>query len=203
MSIVACYLTTEKAEDGKYLPRRSGYEFLGWSKSSTATTASYSPGGLFTPTSAITTLYAVWKAKNEKITIKLTWGPSPSDLDSHVEGQKSNGASFHAYYSNKVGSDIDGTTIAQLNTDITSGYGPEIFTINTFGGRNYYYYVHNYSGSGSFNGATVEVSGPELGTLTYYSNNATGYGRYWNVFAYKDGLIVPRMTFTSSPEVSY
>jgi uncharacterized repeat protein (TIGR02543 family) len=41
---------------------RAGYELLGWSTSSTATTASYSPGASYKPTAA-TTLYAVWKAK--------------------------------------------------------------------------------------------------------------------------------------------
>lgn len=41
-------------------PTRSGYTFLGWSTSSTATSASYSAGGTIT-ISANTTLYAVWK----------------------------------------------------------------------------------------------------------------------------------------------
>lgn len=42
------------------IPTRTGYSFLGWSKSSTATTATYSAGGTFTD-NANTTLYAVWK----------------------------------------------------------------------------------------------------------------------------------------------
>ena len=41
-------------------PTRTGYTFLGWSTSKTATTASYSAGGSFTKNAA-TTLYAVWK----------------------------------------------------------------------------------------------------------------------------------------------
>lgn len=40
---------------------KSGYELLGWSTSSTATTATYAPGASYSPTAAIT-LYAVWKA---------------------------------------------------------------------------------------------------------------------------------------------
>lgn len=43
-----------------YVPTRSGYTFLGWSTSSTATTATYQPGVSFT-TNANTTLYAVWQ----------------------------------------------------------------------------------------------------------------------------------------------
>ena len=41
-------------------PTRTGYNFLGWSTSSTATSASYQPGGTIT-ISANTALYAVWQ----------------------------------------------------------------------------------------------------------------------------------------------
>ena len=41
-------------------PTRTNYNFLGWSTSSSATTAQYQPGGSFT-TNATTTLYAVWQ----------------------------------------------------------------------------------------------------------------------------------------------
>lgn len=42
------------------VPTRSGYKFLGWSTSSSATSAAYSAGGTFS-TNANTTLYAVWQ----------------------------------------------------------------------------------------------------------------------------------------------
>lgn len=48
-------------------PTRSGYVFKGWATSSTATSASYQPGGTIT-ISANTTLYAVWY-----VTITLTY----------------------------------------------------------------------------------------------------------------------------------
>ena len=50
-------------------PTRSGYTFLGWSTSSTATTPSYYPGSSYT-TNASTTLYAVWEKLPETYTIK-------------------------------------------------------------------------------------------------------------------------------------
>lgn len=53
-------------------PTRAGYSFLGWSTSSTATTASYQPGGTITLDSN-TTLYAVWKLAN---TIRIANGSS-------------------------------------------------------------------------------------------------------------------------------
>jgi len=48
-------------------PTRSGYTFLGWSTSSTATSAMYSAGGSYTA-NASATLYAVW----QKITYNFT-----------------------------------------------------------------------------------------------------------------------------------
>lgn len=42
-------------------PTRTGYSFLGWSTSSSATSATYSAGGSYTANSTAT-LYAVWKA---------------------------------------------------------------------------------------------------------------------------------------------
>lgn len=41
------------------MPTRSGYSFLGWAESSTATTATYYPSGSYTANKS-TTLYAVW-----------------------------------------------------------------------------------------------------------------------------------------------
>lgn len=54
-------------------PTRSGYTFLGWSTSSTATSASYSAGGSITIT-ANTTLYAVWKLATYTITYDANGG---------------------------------------------------------------------------------------------------------------------------------
>lgn len=52
-------------------PAKSGYTFLGWSKSSNATSSSYDPGDTITLTSN-TTLYAVWK-KNPTTTYTLSY----------------------------------------------------------------------------------------------------------------------------------
>ena len=41
-------------------PTRTGYTFLGWAASKTATSAQYQPGGSYTANAAAT-LYAVWK----------------------------------------------------------------------------------------------------------------------------------------------
>ena len=54
-------------------PARTGYSFLGWSTSSTATSATYSAGGSYTANSAAT-LYAVWKANTYTIKYNANGG---------------------------------------------------------------------------------------------------------------------------------
>lgn len=54
-------------------PTRTGYSFLGWSTSSSATSATYSAGGSYTVNSAAT-LYAVWKANTYTIKYNANGG---------------------------------------------------------------------------------------------------------------------------------
>lgn len=54
-------------------PTRTGYSFLGWSTSSSATSATYSAGGSYTANSAAT-LYAVWKANTYAVTYNANGG---------------------------------------------------------------------------------------------------------------------------------
>ena len=58
------------------VPTRSGYEFLGWSTSSTATSASYVAGNLISLTSDMT-LYAVWKRMGNVYIYDGTGGFNP------------------------------------------------------------------------------------------------------------------------------
>ncbi|MCR5522243.1 MAG: InlB B-repeat-containing protein, partial [Clostridia bacterium] len=53
------------------IPTRTGYTFLGWSKSSTATTATYPYAGTYTD-NAGATLYAVWQVKSYTLTYILS-----------------------------------------------------------------------------------------------------------------------------------
>lgn len=54
-------------------PTHTGYSFLGWSTSSTATSATYSAGGSYTANSAAT-LYAVWKANTYTVKFNANGG---------------------------------------------------------------------------------------------------------------------------------
>ena len=52
-------------------PTRTGYMFLGWAASKTATSAQYQPGGSYTANAAVT-LYAVWKENAPTYATTLT-----------------------------------------------------------------------------------------------------------------------------------
>lgn len=202
-------------------PTRSGSNFKGWCSGNIVNEVCagqvFRPGYTFTnanlpnlfPANRNLKLKAIWSDWNETYRIALTWGETPRDLDSHVKGQKSDGTYFHAYYGSKIGSNINGLTIASLDKDVTSGYGTETFTLNTLGGKNYYYYVYCYSSCTKISGATVtlDVKNDETGDFvrvgTYKSDDATGTGRYWNVFAYKNGRIVVRQAHSSTEETDY
>ena len=66
-------------------PTRSGYTFLGWATSSTATNATYQPGGSFT-TNATTTLYAVWKANTYTISYNANGGSGAPSSQTKIHG---------------------------------------------------------------------------------------------------------------------
>ena len=60
-------------------PTRTGYSFLGWSASSSATSASYTAGSSYTANSSAT-LYAVWKANTYTVSYDANGGSgAPSD----------------------------------------------------------------------------------------------------------------------------
>lgn len=75
------------------VPTRAGYTFLGWSKSSSATSASYSPGGSITVTSSgTTTLYAVWKIITYTVSYNVNGGSG-----SFASQTKNYGGSFNIH----------------------------------------------------------------------------------------------------------
>jgi len=133
----------------------------------------------------------------------LTWGSTPSDLDSHLVGETSAGSEYHVHYSMKNA--YDGDLLAcNLDVDDTSGYGPEVITLTPTSDTPYYYYIYNYSGSGSIptSGAHVTVyKGSEI--LYEIDAPSEGNGRYWNVLAIADGKVKLQNTITTVEDLSY
>jgi hypothetical protein len=118
------------------------------------------------------------------IRVILTWGSSPSDLDTHLSGPTSTGTRFHMYYSART----PASSNVSLDVDDVSGFGPETTTITTLRAGNYRYSVHNFSNSTS-TGAAGIASSPavvEIYDFTGLKNRfvapTAGTGNTWRVF---------------------
>jgi len=117
----------------------------------------------------------------DQFRVVLTWGASPSDLDSHLVGP-----GYHVCYSNKT------ATGAALDLDDTTAFGPETTTFTINKTETYKFYVHDYSNGGNAGSAALGRSGA---TVTVFNGNnaiATvhvpgGAGIYWNVFQIVSG----------------
>lgn len=82
--------------------------------------------------------YATWAPIHcRDYQIRLTWGASPSDLDSHFVAE--GGENYYVWYNNK------NTVNANLDVDDTDGGGPEVITLDVEPNTTYNYYVHCYA----------------------------------------------------------
>ena len=110
--------------------------------------------------------------------VVLTWGQSPSDLDSHMIFPGNN-----IYFNSKTGTD------AELDVDDTDSYGPETITLQKkHYGESYVYAVHDFSnrtntGSTALSESQAKVfvyMGQSLVRTYYVPTNRTG--NLWTVF---------------------
>jgi len=97
-----------------------------------------------------------------EITIVLTWGAQPSDLDAHLSGPDRSGGRFHIYYANK--SAPSSNPYATLDVDDLVSFGPETITISrdsttgSFVAGEYRYWVHNFSTTPEFDVSDARVT---------------------------------------------
>lgn len=106
---------------------------------------------------------------------RLSWGEEPRDLDLHLI----DGNGEEIYYGNRNSLNDD----MVLDTDLTSGFGPETITINKQNPGKYRLFVYNYSYySSSFDNSNAKIEvfkGNDLiKTINISPDNE---GRYWNV----------------------
>lgn len=97
--------------------------------------------------------------------IVLTWGSTPSDLDSHLLF-----SGYHVYYSNKSAPD------AELDVDDTTSYGPETVTFVASPGVTYTYFVQDYTNGGNSGGnsSSRELAGSGAVVRVYRENRVIG-----------------------------
>lgn len=136
------------------------------------------------------------------LTMTLTWGARPSDLDSHLFAPSGE----HVWYRGK-GSLAD-SPFANLDVDDTDSYGPEVVTISKLMVGTYKYSVHNYStyfeGSITGSSARVELNIPTLAPqILSVPTGEQSTTDWWNLFEIdvdaRCNLSVRRVqTFTTS-----
>ncbi len=145
--------------------------------------------------------------------ISLTWGESPSDLDSHllVPMTWDDGYDYYHIYFGNMG-DYSDNPFAALDTDDTSSYGPEIITGTRLYNGRFQYWVHNWSGDSSADlrnsGAVVQLSlGGELriyeaADVPLQGADQTGW---WHVFdiVVTGGVPTVQSVMQFQPEFSY
>jgi uncharacterized protein YfaP (DUF2135 family) len=118
------------------------------------------------------------------VTMKLTWGLNPSDLDSHL--WTPNGT--HVYFSNQ--GSLLSAPFANLDVDDTSSFGPEVVTLTKLMVGTYKYAIYNYSGqsSGLFSAATARVElsvpGRAVELFTPPTTGETTSTNWWLLFEF-------------------
>ncbi|MCW1718402.1 putative Ig domain-containing protein [Pseudoalteromonas sp. A3] len=120
---------------------------------------------------------------NEALTrIKLNWGLTPSDLDSHLWGpSNSDGGQFHIYYINReiVVNDV----VMFLDVDDVTSYGPEVISIPEFAlPGTYTYKVHNYSQTPDIDTDTAKVELIVNDRRYIFTPPSDGVDDMWYVF---------------------
>ncbi len=138
--------------------------------------------------------------------IVLTWGSTPSDLDSHLTGPLSGGTRFHMYYIYDEGRS-PWPSIVTLDLDDTQSYGPETTTLLTQISGIYRFSVHDYSNMGSSNSYSLSNSGAQVkvyqnsGLVATFNVPPNTGGTLWTVFEMSNNVITPKnqMSYVSTP----
>ena len=120
----------------------------------------------------------------------LSWGSTPSDLDSHLLLPV---GSEDVYWAHKNAANGH----ANLDWDDTTSFGPETITITTVDSGTYNYSVYNYSGSpdmGANSSAVVQVYDSTGLIKTLKITDAPGASsstdRWWDVFSFNAGSFI-------------
>lgn len=144
-----------------------------------------------------------------EISIVLSWGQAPSDLDAHLTGPLPDGERFHLYY--LLAEDMYGSEwpeYVQLDLDDEDGEGPETVLITQPISGIYRYSVHDMTNRGNADSTALSSSGAHVdvyreNTLIRSFNVPEGrQGTLWTVFEmYADGIApVNTITYESDEE---
>lgn len=113
------------------------------------------------------------------LTVRLTWGVNPTDLDTHVFGP----SDYHIWWLGQ--GSLASEPHAQLDVDDITSYGPEVFTALSFPqAGTYHYAIHHFSGSSTISASPARVELTLEGQTTVYfpPTGQAATDKYWNVF---------------------
>jgi hypothetical protein len=138
--------------------------------------------------------------------IVLTWGATPSDLDSHFTGPLSDGTRFHMFYPYSSGRSPWPETVTLDLDDVTS-YGPETTTLAGQITGVYRFSVHDFSDRGSTSSNALSNSGAQVkvyqnsGLVATFNVPPNTGGTLWTVFEMDGTTLTPinQLTYVSDP----
>jgi hypothetical protein len=115
------------------------------------------------------------------LTIRLTWGAAPSDLDSHLKGPNNT----HVFFAS-TGS-LSAQPFAKLDVDDVTSFGPEVITVARLGQSTYEYFVHNFSTTHTpgMTGSPARIEmrfGSQI--RIFFPPAGEGTNDYWRVFQF-------------------
>ena len=137
------------------VPTKSGYTFLGWSTSNTATTATYAKGATYTA-NVSATLYAVWKIDNVAPTTPTTSVTSrnTNTIIVNAKSTDSNGDKLTYKLYTKSAS-ASAYTLSATSASTASGTAVNLTASNLSSYTVYTYYVTVSDGKATTTGKTV------------------------------------------------
>ena len=158
------------------IPTRTGYDFLGWSTSSSATSATYSAGGTYTANSSAT-LYAVWKIKTYTISYNANGGSGAPSSQTKTYNQNltlSSTMPTRNGYNFKGWSTSSSATSAQYSAGgtYTANSSTTLYAV----WKKWEIILDSYSGSVSTPKTQVTVTNDNIAdTCSYFEGSFTGY----------------------------
>ena len=167
-------------------PTRSGYKFLGWSTSSSATSASYDPGDTFS-NEGNTTLYAVWERQSYSLTINFEYNYGTYNVSLSVKTNRGTLSRSSMSEGGSVTLTSDGTTNTHTVTISETSPSPNYFYVGTSTTPSSLT-TYTYSWTPTSN-KSINIYTEQRYSITYNGNGNTGGSTSTTYYRYGSGTV--------------
>ena len=174
------------------VPTRSGYKFLGWSTSSSATTVNYDPGDSYTfsrtySQSASVTLYAVWERLSYNLTINFAYNYGTYNVSLRVSTNRGSLSSSSMSEGGSVTLTSDGTTSTHTVTIRETSPSPNYFYVGTSTTpTSLTSYSYNWTPTSN---KSIDIYTEQRYSITYNGNGNTGGSTSTTYYRYGTGTV--------------